>query len=144
MQKKKVIESEIEKGYFAIGGEFSSRLKKILRRLGVDSQKIRYLAIIAYELEMNLIIHSDGGRISAHISSNVIQIISKDSGPGIKDIKKAFQPGYSTAPAEIKEMGFGAGLGLNNVEKFADNLNIKSEAGKYTILKAAVNLSTQS
>ncbi len=140
MKKKKIIENEIEKRDFASGGEISSKLKNKLRKLGIDNKDIRRTSIITYELEMNLIIHSEGGLLKASVSSKTITIEAKDKGPGIKDIDKALKPGYSTASDEIREMGFGAGMGLNNVKKFANDLEVESKIGEYTKVKAIVDL----
>lgn len=140
MKKKKIIEREIERRDFASGGEVSSKLKKLLRKLGVNNQDIRRTSIITYELEMNLIIHSEGGLLKAFVTPNKITIISEDKGPGIEDIDRAFEPGYSTASDEIREMGFGAGMGLNNVKRFSDDLAVESEVGKFTKLKAVINI----
>lgn len=140
MKSKKIIENGIEKRDFASGGEVSSKLKNKLRKLGIDNKDIRRCAIITYELEMNLIIHSEGGYLKASVSSKAIKIETKDKGPGIEDIDKALKPGYSTATDEIREMGFGAGMGLNNVKKFSDDLEVESEVGEYTKVKAVVKL----
>ena len=140
MKRKKIIDSEIERRDFASGGEVSSKLKKLLRKLGVNNQDIRRTSIITYELEMNLIIHSKGGRLKAFVTPKSITILSEDKGPGIKNVDKAFEPGYSTATDEIREMGFGAGMGLNNVKRFSDNLEVESKVGEYTKLKATINL----
>lgn len=140
MKSKKIIENEIEKRDFASGGEVSSKLKNKLRKLGIDNKDIRRSSIITYELEMNLIIHSKGGVLKAAVSSKSIEIETKDRGPGIEDIDKALKPGYSTASDQIREMGFGAGMGLNNVKNFSDELMVQSEVGKYTEVKATVKL----
>jgi len=140
LKKKKIIEREIERRDFASGGEVSSKLKKLLRKLGVNNQDIRRTSIITYELEMNLIIHSEGGLLKAFVTPKKITIISEDQGPGIEDIDRAFEPGYSTASDEIREMGFGAGMGLNNVKRFSDDLTVESEVGKFTKLKAVINI----
>lgn len=140
MKEKKIVDQKIKKGDFASGGEVSSRLKKLLRKLGVDSKNIRRISIITYELEMNLIIHSEGGKLKAFVNPNSITILSEDEGPGIEDIDKAFKPGYSTASDDIRELGFGAGMGLNNVRNFSDDIEVESEQGQYTKLKAVVNI----
>lgn len=140
MKSKKIIENEIEKRDFASGGEVSSKLKNKLRKLGINNKDIRRTSIITYELEMNLMIHSEGGFLKASVSSKAITIETKDEGPGIKDIDKALKPGYSTASDEIREMGFGAGMGLNNVKNFSDDLDVESKVGEYTKVKAIVNL----
>lgn len=140
MKKKKIIDSEIKKRDFASGGEVSSKLKSLLRKLGINNKDIRRTSIITYELEMNLIIHSEGGKIKAFIDTEEIVIVSDDKGPGIKDIDRAFEPGYSTATDDIRELGFGAGMGLNNVKRFSNDLEVESEPGEYTKLKAIITI----
>lgn len=140
MKEKKILEDTIEMGDFSKGGEASSKLKKTLRKLGVDSGLIRKTAIVTYELEMNVIIHSEGGQITVTITTSKIIILVEDKGPGIEDLDRAFQAGYSTATEEIREMGFGAGMGLNNVKKYADELNVETEAKKGTKIKAVILL----
>ena len=124
LQKQQILNKEIESFDFQSGGEASSNLKNILRKLGVPSQIVRKTAIITYELEMNVVIHSVGGEITALISEDELEIRVDDSGPGIKDLDKAFTAGYSTASNEIREMGFGAGMGLVNVKRYADQVNL--------------------
>ena len=126
MAKQKLMEKKIKSFDFQSGGEASSQLKNILRKLGVDSQIVRQTAIITYELEMNVVIHSEGGKIKAAISEKELEIDVIDDGPGIPDLEKAFTPGFSTAGEEIREMGFGAGMGLVNVKRYADDLEVKS------------------
>lgn len=110
-------------------GESASVLKKTLKRLGFHPQIVRRAAIIAYEAEMNIVLYSHGGRISASIQPNNIKIKASDTGPGITDIEKAKQPGFSTAPEWVRELGFGAGMGIPNIMKCADKTNMKSEMG---------------
>ena len=119
---------------FKRAGESSSRLKATLGRLGLHPQVIRRVAIATYEAEMNLIIYTDGGRIRVRVEPHEILVKVEDSGPGIPDIEKALQPGYSTAPDWVRELGFGAGMGLNNISNCADRMNLKSTAGKGTQL----------
>jgi len=126
LAKQKLMEKKIKSFDFQSGGEASSQLKNILRKLGVDSQIVRQTAIITYELEMNVVIHSEGGKIKAAISEKELEIDVIDDGPGIPDLEKAFTPGFSTAGEEIREMGFGAGMGLVNVKRYADDLEVKS------------------
>ncbi len=115
-------------------GEASSKIKKILKQLGINSKIIRRIAIATYEAEMNIVIHSYGGEITATINSNEIMIIAKDTGPGIEDIDLAMQEGYSTAPEDAREMGFGAGMGLPNIKKCSDVFKITSKIGEGTEL----------
>jgi len=125
---------------FKKGGEAASSLKKNLARLGIKPQILRRIAIATYEAEMNIVIFTNGGRIIANIFPDVIKILAIDDGPGIADIEKAMQPGFSTAPPEIRELGFGAGMGLPNIKKCSDEMNIKSELGKGTQLEFIVKL----
>lgn len=125
---------------FKSGGEASSYLKNVLQKLGVKAEIVRKTAIITYELEMNLIIHSDGGQIKAFISENELEIRVDDQGPGIKDLDKAFTAGFSTAGDEIREMGFGAGMGLVNVQRYTDQLEVSSSTEAGTHIKVIINL----
>ncbi|PAB61390.1 ATP-binding protein [Anaeromicrobium sediminis] len=133
-------EYDIIKNDFARAGEASSNIKKILRQLGIDSAKIRKTAIATYEAEMNIVIHSNGGKIIFSISEDKIKIGAHDRGPGIKDIGLAMQEGYSTASNKVRELGFGAGMGLPNIKRCADNLTIDSKEGEYTRLDMEILL----
>jgi len=125
-------EFSVEKDDFERAGEASSKIKKILMQLGMDSSIIRRVAIGAYEAEMNLVIHSLGGSIRIDIDPKTIVITAEDIGPGIEDIELAMKEGYSTATEKIREMGFGAGMGLPNMKKCSDVFEIESEVGKGT------------
>ena len=140
LQKKKILNKEIESFDFKSGGEASSDLKNILRKLGVPAKIVRKTAIITYELEMNVVIHSLGGELTALISEDELEIKVDDRGPGIEDLDKAFTAGYSTASEEIREMGFGAGMGLSNMKRNSDNLEITSEVDKGTDVKMIFNI----
>lgn len=124
---------------FNRAGETASRLKRTLKRLGVDSQVVRRAAIATYEAEMNLIIYTDGGRIRVRVEPKEILVRVEDSGPGIPDIEKALQPGYSTAPEWVRELGFGAGMGLDNIRKCASRMGLRSKVGKGTQLRIYVS-----
>jgi len=122
---------------FVRGGEASSKLKKALERLGGRPQLVRRVAVAAYEAETNLIIHTDaGGDLIAEIQPDRIRVVALDTGPGIADLEKAMQPGYSTAPDWIRELGFGAGMGLNNIKACADEMKLESHLGVGTRLEA--------
>ncbi|AZO93402.1 anti-sigma regulatory factor [Iocasia frigidifontis] len=138
MEEHAILEKEIDKGDFSRGGEASSELKALLRKLGINNTIIRRAAIVTYELEMNIIIHSEGGNIKAAVSSDEIFIYIDDEGPGIEDLEKAFQPGYSTASDEVREMGFGAGMGLVNVKNYSDQLEIDTAPGEGTSIKVVI------
>ncbi len=126
---------------FIHGGAASSYIKRALARLGANPQIARRCSIAVYEAEMNLIIHTtSGGTIRVEIEPHMISIRTIDDGPGIADIKQAMQPGFSTAPEEIREMGFGAGMGLKNIERCVDEISLKSTVGKGTKLELKINL----
>ena len=124
--------------YYVVGqdfnraGESASGLKKTLKRLGTHPEIVRRAAIAVYEAEMNLVIFARSGEIIVKVDPNQIRIEVEDSGPGIPDIDKAMQPGYSTAPDWVRELGFGAGMGLNNIKKCVDEMNVTSIVGKGT------------
>ncbi len=129
---------------FASAGEASSRIKRALTRLGVSPQIARRAAIATYELEMNIVIHAtEGGEIMAEIQPEKIIIRATDTGPGIEDTEKAMQPGFSTAPDWIRELGFGAGMGLTNVRRCADEMLIESPKGQWTSVKVVIYLDRQ-
>jgi len=117
---------------FNRAGESASALKKTLKRLGTHPEIVRRAAIAVYEAEMNLVIFARSGEIIVKVDPNQIRIEVEDSGPGIPDIEKAMQPGYSTAPDWVRELGFGAGMGLNNIKKCVDEMNVTSTVGKGT------------
>ena len=121
-------------------GQASSSLKKTLKQIGIPSDVIKRTSIAMYEAEINTIIHGGGGSASVVIESGYILIIFEDQGPGIPDIALAMQEGYSTASPEIREMGFGAGLGLPNIKKNSNNLDIESEPGKGTRVTIRIDL----
>lgn len=114
---------------FSLAGEASSKIKRILQELGIDAAVIRKAAIAAYEAEMNIVIHAIKGFLQLSIDDKKIVIIAEDEGPGIDNIQMAMQEGYSTAPDHIRELGFGAGMGLPNIKKCSDDLKITAERG---------------
>ncbi|MFC1650458.1 CBS domain-containing protein [Candidatus Latescibacterota bacterium] len=133
--------AELKFKYFIEGkdlkraGECASAIKKTLKRLNYDSGIIRRTAIAVYEAEMNMIIYADEGEIIAEVDHEKLKIYAIDKGPGIEDIKKAMTPGYSTAPDWVRALGFGAGMGLVNIDKCSDKMTIKSTIGKGTELE---------
>lgn len=127
-------EYNVIEGDFANAGKASSEIKKTMKQLNIDSQKIKRMVVAVYEAEVNAIAHAYGGNIYVDIDSEKISVIIKDTGPGIKDIELAMQQGYSTASAKVREMGFGAGMGLPNIKSNTDNFEIQSDVGKGTIL----------
>jgi len=121
-------------------GESASVLKKTLKRLGFHPQIVRRAAIIAYESEINIVLYSHGGQISAQIQPNYIKIKASDTGPGIADVEQAKKPGFSTAPEWVRELGFGAGMGIPNIMKCADKMTLKSEVGIGTVVDTIINV----
>lgn len=124
----------------AAAGEASSSVKKVLRQLGADPKTVKKAAIAMYEAEINAVIHAGGGKANVVIDQTSVIIEIQDEGPGIPDIELAMQEGYSTAPDHIREMGFGAGMGLSNIKSYADSLQIESEVGKGTTVTITVNI----
>ena len=122
----------IERHNFQSAGQVSSSIKKDLKKVGVNPEIIRRVSVASYETEMNIIIHSDGGKMVFWIDANKIEITATDHGPGIKDTELAMKEGYSTATKDVRELGFGAGMGLPNIKRCADEFEIESEYGKYT------------
>lgn len=120
------VKFELEKGNFDRAGEASSKIKKMLQQIGVANDVVRRVAIGTYEGEMNIIIHSNGGYVQAEFNSDYTEIIMRDRGPGIPNLEMALQEGYSTAPPHVREMGFGAGMGLPNMKRCADDFDITS------------------
>jgi len=125
---------------FSRAGASASGLKTTLRRLGIHPQTARRAAIATYEAEMNLIVFTEGGQIRAKVEPEMIHLEVEDSGPGIPDIDKAMEPGYSTAPEWVRELGFGAGMGLSNIQKCADRMQLNSTLGEGTRLDVDILL----
>ena len=125
---------------FISAGNASVQLKKNLTNLGVDPEIIRRVAIAMYEGEINMVIHAGGGKADVTVTENYIEILLSDNGPGIKDVNKAMREGFSTANEDILSLGFGAGMGLPNMKKYTDCLEVQSEVGKGTSIKMRVNL----
>lgn len=126
-----------EKDFF-MAGESASRVKKTLQQLGLKQDIIRRVAIIIYEAAMNVAIHANRGLLTVHIDPESISIQTDDEGVGIPDIELAMREGYSTAPYEAREMGFGAGMGLPNMKQCSDELSLDTKIGTGTTLKAKV------
>ena len=113
-------------------GDVSARIKRHMKRLGIPSSIMRRVSVCTYEAEINLVIHSDGGQIDFEISEDRILVRARDVGPGIPDIDKAMTEGWSTASNEVRNMGFGAGMGLPNMKRNADEFAISSVVGEGT------------
>ena len=125
---------------FTRAGEASSDLKNMLKQLGVSPDVVRKVSIAMYEGEINMVIHANGGIITVYISPTEVTMILKDSGPGRPDIDKAMQAGYSTAPDNIRSLGFGAGMGLPNMKKYSDDMKIETKLGVGTTVTMTVRI----
>ena len=128
----------IKGGDFANAGEASVEVKNILKEVGFDSDAIRRIAIASYEAEMNVVMYGENGVMDLTVEPNEIHLSIEDSGPGIPDIELAMQEGYSTATEEMRELGFGAGMGLPNIKKNSDEFHITSEVNKGTRLDMVI------
>lgn len=131
---------EVDGDDFESAGEISSKVKGLLKKLGVDPEIIRRVAISMYEGEINMVIHAYGGVIDVELSADKIYFVLKDKGPGIPDIEKAMQEGYSTASDNVRELGFGAGMGLSNMKKYSDKMVINTEIGVGTTVEIEINM----
>lgn len=120
---------------FNVAGKGSAEVKNLLKRLGIDPEILRRVAVASYEAEINVAAHSRGGKMVSDVYDELIHISFIDEGPGIKDIDQAMQPGFSTADDLVREMGFGAGLGLPNIKKNSDWMKLSSEYGQHTCLE---------
>jgi anti-sigma regulatory factor (Ser/Thr protein kinase) len=135
------LQYEIASGDFIKGGEGSSNVKKALMQLGIRNDIIKRVCIACYESEMNIVIHSLGGKLKVNIFEDKVEIIAQDYGPGIENIDLAMTEGYSTASATARQMGFGAGMGLPNMKKSSDAFDITSVPGEYTKIIMVINFS---
>ncbi|GLB29952.1 hypothetical protein LAD12857_18750 [Lacrimispora amygdalina] len=125
---------------FTRAGEASSDVKSKLKKMGVTPEAVRKVAIAMYEGEINMVIHAKGGEITVRITTESIEMILEDVGPGIPDIELAMQAGYSTAPDAVRSLGFGAGMGLPNMKKYSDEMEIHTVIGEGTTIRMVVNL----
>ena len=125
---------------FTSAGQASVQVKKNLRQLGFNPEIIRRVSIAMYEGEINMVIHAGGGTAEVIVSEEYIEIVLQDNGPGIKDTEQAMQAGYSTASDSIRSLGFGAGMGLPNMKKNTDSMDIRSTIGVGTCITMRVLL----
>jgi anti-sigma regulatory factor (Ser/Thr protein kinase) len=132
------LEFKIKEGDYFMAGEAASRVKKTLQQTGLQQEIIKKIAIIIYEAAMNVSIHGNHGMLRVYIDPESITVETEDEGVGIPDIELAMQEGYSTASREVREMGFGAGMGLFNIKQCSDELHIQSKVGVGTTLQAKV------
>lgn len=119
---------DVTAGDFASAGEVSTKIKQKLKKIGIDQSLIRKIAIVSYEAELNMVIHSLGGEMILEMEEDFIKLHCNDVGPGIPDISLAMKEGYSTAPESIRMMGFGAGMGLPNINRHSDDMRISSDS----------------
>ncbi|OJU18418.1 MAG: anti-sigma regulatory factor [Clostridiales bacterium 43-6] len=125
---------------FTSAGEASTSLKKTLKQIGYDPEIIRRVTIAMYEAEINMVIHANGGTVDVEVSLHKIDLWLRDTGPGIPDIELAMQEGYSTAPDNVRSLGFGAGMGLPNIKKYTDEMKIDSTVGVGTTVFISVHI----
>ena len=131
---------DIEKGNFTNAGNASGSVKKTLKQLNVDPSRIKRIVVALYEAEINAVAHAYGGKIDIDIDGDKIVMVVADQGPGIPNIELAMTEGYSTASQKVREMGFGAGMGLPNMKKNTDKLDIQTELGVGTTITMTVFL----
>ena len=143
---KRVTQKTFSQSFSIVGKEFfdvgkvSTEIKTMLKELGVDAGIIRRIAIAMYEAEMNVVMYATEATVTFELSPKTIRIVVDDRGPGIPDVELAMQEGYSTATQEMREMGFGAGMGLPNIKKNADHFRIDSVVGKGTKLEISISI----
>ena len=125
---------------FTSAGQASVQIKKNLRQLGLPPEIIRRVSIAMYEGEINMVIHAGGGNAEVRVAEDFIEIELIDHGPGIADIEQAMQAGFSTAPDNIRSLGFGAGMGLPNMKRYTDSMDIQSKVGDGTRILMRVDL----
>jgi anti-sigma regulatory factor (Ser/Thr protein kinase) len=130
----------IQGGDFDTAGEISGELKTILRDLGIEAGSLRRIVVVAFEAEMNVVMYARRGTLTFILADDAVDLEIRDEGPGIPDLELAFQEGYSTASDEMRELGFGFGMGLPNMRKNSDDLRIETEVGKGTAVFARIRL----
>ena len=131
----------VEGGDLIEAGEASSKMKLTLKKLGLPQDVIRRASICMYEGEINMVIHADGGQAEVEVDANQIVIRMTDTGPGIPDVEQAMQEGWSTAPDNVRNLGFGAGMGLPNMKRYSDEMTIDTEVGKGTTVTVKIKVS---
>ncbi len=125
---------DVDGNNFTSAGEASVQVKRMLRQMGFHPDLIRRISVAMYEGEINMVIHANGGDADVYVTPECITVVLKDVGPGIKDVNLAMQEGYSTAPDNIRSLGFGAGMGLPNMKRYSDELKIDSVVGVGTTI----------
>lgn len=131
---------EVAGGDLSRAGEASSSVKQTLRRLGYDSDTIRRVSVCMYEGEINMVIHADGGTASVDVGLDAVTITLTDHGPGIPDVEQAMRAGFTTAGDSVRDLGFGAGMGLPNMKKYSDSMTVDSTVGVGTTVTMVVRV----
>ena len=131
---------EVEGGDLTQAGEASSQMKRALKQLGLPPEVIRRASVCMYEGEINMVIHADGGTAAVEVGLDKIIVTLADRGPGIPDIEQAMEPGWSTAGETARDLGFGAGMGLPNMKKYSDEMDIQSTVGVGTTVTMTVHI----
>ena len=129
---------DVDGDNFSSAGEASVQVKRMLRQIGIPAEVIRRVSVAMYEGEINMVIHADGGSADVVVEPGKIDIILADRGPGIADIELAMTEGYSTAPENVRNLGFGAGMGLPNMKRYTDDMKIESVVGEGTTVTMTV------
>jgi anti-sigma regulatory factor (Ser/Thr protein kinase) len=140
MNEELIFKFDVDGNDFTSAGQASVQIKKNLRALGIPQDIIKKVSIAMYEGEINMVIHAGGGTAEVKVTTDHIEIVLDDTGPGIKDIDQAMQEGFSTAPDQIRSLGFGAGMGLPNMKRYTDYMDITSEVGVGTRIVMRVNM----
>lgn len=139
MSEKITLKYTVDGDDFTKAGYASSDMKRTLKQIGYDPGIIRRISIAMYEGEINMVIHAGGGEITANIFPNKVEMWLTDKGPGIPDVELAMKEGYSTAPDDVRDLGFGAGMGLPNIKKYTDEMHIDTEVGVGTTVYMLIN-----
>lgn len=140
MGDKIVLNYHVEGGDLTQAGEASSKMKMSLRRLGLSPDVIRKASICMYEGEINMVIHANGGEVTVEVGIDEIDITLADTGPGIPDIDRAMEEGYSTAGDVARDLGFGAGMGLPNMKRYSDEMSVESTVGVGTTVRMKIRI----
>lgn len=140
MEDALVFTYDVDGEDFTRAGEASSDVKNKLKKMGVSPEAVRKVAIAMYEGEINMVIHANGGKITVWLTPELLRMQLADRGPGIENIEKAMEEGWSTAPEDIRSLGFGAGMGLPNMKKYSDKMEIDTVLGKGTTITMEVQL----
>ena len=140
MSEKLVLNYTVDGGDLTRAGEASSELKMTLRKLGLSPETIRRVSICMYEGEINMVIHADGGAVTVEIGMDEIDLTLTDRGPGIPDVARAMEEGFSTAGEVARDLGFGAGMGLPNMKRYSDEMSVESTVGVGTTVRMKIRI----